>query len=511
MTTQQSNHKDFARDLDNFRTVFESFPHPAIVYDQNGNFFSANPALHSIVHVDLAANPEALLRELNVRHLDDTPLGPEERAYTRALRGESVRGFQVKYSGANGELGFFEVTAMPVRSAERIVGAVVVLVDIMGRKNAERALQESEKRYRQLVEATPDIIYIYDIDTDRVAYANSQVELVLGYTAQEFLAISKMSLEHPDDIAGVKLFYSSFSEHPDTVGQSIHRIRHKDGSYRWVQVRAVPFSRNAEGRVTEVIGIIRDITGIRKNEEALKESENRLKILNENLETIVVQRTEEVRQLARELTMAEQRTRQRLSLLLHEDLQQILFSATLRIDMLAESSRDVLDALEDIGEVKRLTQKAIKTSKTLAAELNPPILKSEGLDAALKWLAQHFHNQYGLEVAATFSEPFSDIDLDIRILLVQLVRELFMNVVKHANTNRAELSVTRSDKTLRITVGDLGAGFDLEALRKLPKAPEHFGLFGIEERLRLIGGRLEIKSAPGKGTVARIVLPLREK
>jgi signal transduction histidine kinase len=245
-------------------------------------------------------------------------------------------------------------------------------------------------------------------------------------------------------------------------------------------------------------------------EAALRESENRLKLLNENLERLVIERTEEVHALARALTLAEQRERQRLSLLLHEDLQQILFGAVLRIGMLQRCAAGLPQAAEDIAEIKRLTAKAIETSKTLSIELNPPILKGEGLDAALRWIGQHITSRYGLAVTLRIHEPFDEIDFERRILLVQFVRELLMNVVRHSGTDHAGLTVERCGRAIRITVSDQGRGFDVEQVRQQHKHHEYFGLFGIEERLRLIGGRLEIESSPQTGTSGRLLLPLPE-
>ena len=242
-------------------------------------------------------------------------------------------------------------------------------------------------------------------------------------------------------------------------------------------------------------------------EQKVEERTEELTQYKQQLEELVEMRTQEVRELSKALTVAEQRERRRMSHLLHDDLLQTLLSANLGIAMLSSDVKDNPDTMQEVSEVKQMILKAINSAKTLAVEFNPPILRHEGLDVALLWLIQHFKSQYGLEVRAVSLDPCREMDPDIRLMLVQLVRELFKNIVKHAKTKKAEISVT-CKKRLSVVVRDRGAGFDIDNARKIAKARESVGLFSIEERLALIGGRLKIVSVPGKGTLVRIIVPI---
>ncbi len=241
----------------------------------------------------------------------------------------------------------------------------------------------------------------------------------------------------------------------------------------------------------------------------LENSQKELQKLTASLEQQIERRTAQVRELAKALTLAEQRQRQQLSNVLHEDLQQTLFATKMRFDLL----RDVLregkqnDIDTDIDTLEQLTSKALDTSKRLAIEFNPPILKSEGLDAALKWLAYHFQQNYKLKTDVCVSDDFRIINEEERILLVQLVRELLMNIVKHAKTDAANIAVSRDQKHILIEVEDKGVGFELGELEKTEYEGIHMGLFSIEERLRLFGGDLNIESKEGKGTKILMKLP----
>jgi two-component system CheB/CheR fusion protein len=194
--------------------------------------------------------------------------------------------------------------------------------------------------------------------------------------------------------------------------------------------------------------------------------------------------------------------------MLHENLQQILFTAKLRFDLLEQELGEMSEqAAEDIGEIKRLTEKALSTSKVLAIELNPPVLREQGLEAALRWLAHYVQERYGLRVGVSVARGTRIVREDERILLIQLVRELLMNVIKHAQTDKAEVFVRKEGKNVYITVSDPGVGFDIATARKRSRRGDRRGLFSIEERLELFGGRMEIDSRPGEGTRSTIIVP----
>ncbi|KMQ49517.1 sensory box histidine kinase [Chitinispirillum alkaliphilum] len=240
----------------------------------------------------------------------------------------------------------------------------------------------------------------------------------------------------------------------------------------------------------------------------LENSQTQLKNLAQSLEQKVEYRTSQVRDLAKALTLAEQKQRQNLSNILHEELQQMLFSSKTRFELLKETVEQGSpeELKEDIEELELLILKALQTTRRLAIEFNPPVLSNEGLDASLKWLAHHIEQQYGLKVGVSISEGFRIIREDERILVVQLVRELLHNTIKYAKTDKAHLTVTRDKKHIFIEVYDKGVGFDVEREKRNRKEKKQMGLFSIEERLRLFGGKIKIESKPGKGT--RIIMSL---
>jgi PAS domain S-box-containing protein len=248
---------------------------------------------------------------------------------------------------------------------------------------------------------------------------------------------------------------------------------------------------------------------LEKQKIELEQNREQLRQLTYSLEEQVIHRTGQVHELAKALSIAEQKQRQRFSNILHEDLQQVLLSAKARFDFLRESINNGTpeEVTNDINDIEELVRKALSTSKRLAIEFNPPTLKGEGLDAALGWLAHHIKNQYGLNVNVTIPENFAMVHEDERVLLVQLVQELLMNVVKHAGTAAADVDVKRKENHIFIVITDSGVGFDIEKEKDLARDKIHMGLFSIEERLRLFGGDIMIESEPGKGTRITMKLP----
>ncbi len=258
------------------------------------------------------------------------------------------------------------------------------------------------------------------------------------------------------------------------------------------------------------IGYLR--TAVAQQKEArhkLKDSESDLRALTASLEDRVTRRTQQVHALSKALTVAEQRERLHFSQVLHDDLQQILFSAKMRLDVIEESiSPEGKQDLDELSGVGQLIDKATDTARSLALELNPPILKNEGFDASLQWLTRHMAQRYGLSIETRISPEVTDVGEVDRILIIQLVRELLFNVVRHAKTKDVSIEAEKNGKKLRIVVKDRGVGFDADAVRDRQGSSKGMGIFSIEERLRLFGGNLEIESERSRGTTATILLPV---
>lgn len=206
--------------------------------------------------------------------------------------------------------------------------------------------------------------------------------------------------------------------------------------------------------------------------------------------------------LANQLSHAEQSERSRIARLLHDHLQQILVSVKLHIDSFNP---------ENLEERRRAAQEvldqAIQVSRTLTVELNPPVLMDVGLAASLSWLTNWMHQKHDLHVDAEIDDKAEPGAEPVRFMLFHAVRELLFNVVKHAQVGRARLTMSRDESELRITVADEGVGFDPQILDRISYSGSAYGLVHLRERIELIGGRLDVATAPGEGCRVTLYAP----
>jgi signal transduction histidine kinase/ActR/RegA family two-component response regulator len=235
--------------------------------------------------------------------------------------------------------------------------------------------------------------------------------------------------------------------------------------------------------------------------------------LAEELEDRVKERTKELvqsqmllRQLASELTIAEQRERRRIATDLHDYLAQLLVCARLKVSQ----SRVQLEDSEVetwLGESDDILQQALTYTRSLVAQLTPMALHEFGLAAALKWLADQMRQQYQLSVQVEAPAGLAvTLPEDQAVLIFQSIRELLINVAKHARIDQATVRMEQRDGRLVIAVIDEGMGSD-QAASSPQTLSSKFGLFSIGERMRALGGTFDFKSIPGKGTVATLTVP----
>jgi len=233
-----------------------------------------------------------------------------------------------------------------------------------------------------------------------------------------------------------------------------------------------------------------------------KRAENEILRMKDELERRVEERTAQLRQLALQLTIAEEEGRRRLAEQLHDSLQQLLVYAHLTVGEARTLARE--DRLrQSLERAERGIAEAIDVSRSLTTELSPPLLYERGLLAAVRGVSQRLRERVGLVVelrAGEDAEPRHEI---VRVLLFQSIRELLANVVKHAGVREAIVEITRADDTIRVTVSDRGRGFEHDS-RDSQERSGGFGLFSIRERLRQLGGAFDAESTPGRG--ARITL-----
>lgn len=257
-------------------------------------------------------------------------------------------------------------------------------------------------------------------------------------------------------------------------------------------------------RVPTFLSVVRAASRARQRQYELRALVAELNELNATLEQRVRQRTRQVRDLAAALTLAEQRERRRLSELLHDHLQQLLFALKLKLQVLETADPA---ARADVAEqARQLADEAMRLTRTLSVELHPPVLDEDGLTVALEWVARQMEEQHALHVEVLADDACHVASRELLILLTRSVRELLFNVVKHAGTDRARVLIYEEDGALHIAVEDDGVGFDPADVEA--RAFQGTGLRALRERLHLLGGRLHTRTGEGAGVRTELEVPL---
>jgi PAS domain S-box-containing protein len=246
-----------------------------------------------------------------------------------------------------------------------------------------------------------------------------------------------------------------------------------------------------------------------------KRAEDALRQLNETLEMRVAERTklaeDRAKQLARltsTLALTEERERRRLAEILHDHLQQLLVGVRLNLDTLSDHVAG--DRKPILDTACKLIADSIQTSRSITAELSPPILYQNGLVSGLKWLSRWVQEKYKFSVELQMEEIIVPKE-DMTIVLFQAVRELIFNAVKHSGVDSARVDLSKDGPDrLRIVVSDDGKGFDTNRIWEHSEQQGGFGLFAIRERTEFLGVRFEIESAPGKGACFTLIAPVEK-
>jgi signal transduction histidine kinase len=265
-----------------------------------------------------------------------------------------------------------------------------------------------------------------------------------------------------------------------------------DGSCFYVRNRAIPFF-GPDGVVKGFIELVEDITECKEAEQKLIDYQTQLK------------------SLASQLTLAEEQERRRLAIELHDRISQALVISKIKLEALRKSghNRKFDNALEEVCDSISQT---IQDTRTLTFDLSSPVLYELGFETAVsEWLTSQIQEKHGLAVEFEDDRRPKPLDDDIRIFLFRDVRELLINVVKHANAHKVKVSIKKLGKQICVTVEDDGVGFDPAEVISMAAKRGEFGLFSIRERLEQLGGHLEIESKPGCGCKVTMMAPLKKE
>lgn len=371
--------------------------------------------------------------------------------------------------------------------------------------------------FQAFLESAPDAIVIVD-QHGTIQVANLQVERIFGYRQEELVG-QLVDVLVPErfrhgHISQRKSYTTNPVPRPMGQGRELF-ARRKDGSEFPVEI-SLSALQTEQGPL--VLNAIRDISTQVQARQQIAESAKALQRLNNELEFRVEERTKDLvasekrlRALASELALIEERERRRLAAELHDHLQQLLVLGKLRLGRLKQLAQDAPASVDMLKQIDEVFTEALTYTRTLVTELSPPVLREQGLAAALRWVGKYMEKH---DMAITVIVPNEDgppLPEKEAVLLFQSVRELLMNCWKHAGTGQATVTMAWEAEVLRLEVQDQGIGFESAAAKTSTVLSSGFGLFNIQERMKALGGSLEIESAPGLRTSCILTLPLAKR
>jgi PAS domain S-box-containing protein len=375
---------------------------------------------------------------------------------------------------------------------------------------------ESNRFRGEILAQVGDAVVAVDLD-QHITFLNAAAERLYGLNVAEALGRRLTELYGPRQAAPGhdRDLTATLCE-----GRSLRKeyvLHTHDGRELQVESNETSLLDKA-GRPAGMLSVTRDITDRKQAETALRNSEKELRSFTGQLEQLVKERTEELMQsqnrlraMATELNLAEQHERKRLAGELHDYLAQLLVLCRLNLGRVKRVGLPG-KAQEMVKETEEVLNQALQYSRTLIAELSPPVLLEHGLPAGLTWLGEQMQRR-GLMVTLDVAGDRADWSLpeDTAMLLFQSVRELLMNALKHAGSKEVTVRLERGEGKLRIDVCDDGIGFDFAAAAAAANntaMSSKFGLLSIRERMMSLGGWFELQSSPGQGTMASLVLPI---
>jgi len=355
-------------------------------------------------------------------------------------------------------------------------------------KRAQEALQRQREELQIILDSVPAMIFYKDKENRFVRVNKAFVETI------------KMPKERIEGNTCFELFPNQAEVYWKTDKEVIasgcpkrkiiEQFETAEGK-KWFLKDKIPY-RNEEGDIVGLIGFSIDITERMRAKEKLLSYQDQL------------------RTLTSKLSLTEERERRSIATELHDRIGHALAITRIKLESLKESasSTSLGKALDEIFD---LIQQMIQDTRLLTYEISPPILYELGLEAAIEWLVERIQEQHGILTEFEDDRQPKPMYNDIRVLLFKAVRELLINVAKHAHARSAKVSIQKNNNSIQIDVKDNGVGFNVSALNSHLEKTFGFGLFNIRERLDHLGGHIEIVSKPGRGTWITMVAPLKHE
>ncbi len=452
---------------------------------EDGRFFYVNDAACR----SLGYSREELL-EMSVPDINPTCSPDEFAVYWSELRENGAITFETCHRAKDGRVSLVAIRANHVVFDGKEYNCAFA-TDITERKRAEEELLLS----RFCIDKAAIGIYQTAFEGS-ILSANDFACRNLGYSREELLALRVTDIDPV--ITREKML--EIKSKLDAIGSATHETVHRRRNGTTFPVEITANYVEFQGK-SYTFSFVKDITERKRDEDTLRKA-------HDELETRVRERTEQLASLAAELSLAEEKERRRIATQLHDQVGQTLIMSKIRLDSLSPGlSAGEFEAACD--EIREQISRSIEDIRSLTFQLSPPLLYEVGFEAAVEWLGEEFEEKYGFQVEFQDDGKTKPLNEETGVALYQMVRELLVNIAKHAKAKKVMISIEKVSDKIRVIVADDGSGFDrMNGMRRKKRG---FGHFNIRQRMEYMGGKFELESTIGHGTHVTLLLPLRKK
>jgi signal transduction histidine kinase len=398
---------------------------------------------------------------------------------------------------------FMRVDALQLYLATLVVITFMLTIVLLEMRNTVQLLRTGGERYHNFIEQSSEAVWRIELDLpmppglpagEQIAWLREH-----AYVAECNLVYLNLNRLFGLPETDARLWRPEvpwsviYLEH---IGEAAHQGYSKDGLQFTLSNDSRQFTYITgfrgvveEGKLARVWCVARDITELVELNHRLRQKQDRLQLY------------------ARQLVGAEERARRATAVDLHDGIGQHLVGLAMTLD--AAASRAPAEVRLLLGEATHTVREVQSITQRVIADLSPPGLYELGLEPALKWLSVYMRGKDNLQVELQVDADAAAYNLELRVLVFKLIRELLRNVVKHSGVQTATVTVTQTPKELNVVVEDRGVGFEWQ-LSLFETRSGGFGLWSVADRVRAAAGEMTVDTAPGRGCRVSVVFPHNE-
>jgi PAS domain S-box-containing protein len=386
---------------------------------------------------------------------------------------------------------------------------VIIALDLTQMRQAESHSWKSDQRLRMAADSLNIGVFEWNLTKDSAFWENDQMYEIFGRSRKLPPLGYADFVEQAVDFRDRKPFCHAFSKARQPGGVFVFTCRiHRPGksTLPWIEITGKFYRDNSDLSLC-MIGIAKDVSEQKQHEQNIEQ-------INELLEQRVQERTAKIRNqtqrlrvLANKLGQVEQKEHNRLAAVLHDHIQPLVVGARMHLWDIHRKN-DITAAHKTAHKIEGILEETLTELRSLTVDLSPSAILNDGLAGGVNWLVNYMKNKFAFTLEPRVDDTIDPIAENRCFLLFQCLKELLFNVVKHSGEKQATISVERTqDQKIKIIVSDNGNGFEPDAFEETLNSTDSLGLFSIEERLKDIGGRMKIASAPGQGTTVTLTAP----